>query len=122
MPISNYIRRCIRLPIGTAVLLIALIGWGLQYKTSLYQEKYLHSPSPTPAKLLCETDRNLTAQCVLDSSLSTPSLNIADLHVLAANYEGELLRFDGVVQAVLQYPPLRHRPFEQSCLRAPPLS
>lgn len=45
-----------RLPIGTLGILLALIGWGLQYKTSLYFHLFQTSPEP-PAKLLSDAER-----------------------------------------------------------------
>lgn len=47
-----------RLPIGTLVLLLAVFGWGLGYKVSLYNfGKPFHAASPRRAKLLTEAER-----------------------------------------------------------------
>ena len=122
MSISGYLRRSTGLPIGTAMLLVALIGWGLQYKTSLYQERYLHSPSPSPAKLLSDAERGVTSKVVLGSHNSTPLAKIAKFRAPAASYQGEPLRDEGFVQFALHAVPPEYRAFRRFSLRAPPRS
>lgn len=57
----------VSLPTGTLVVLLALIGWGLQYKTSLYYHIFHVSPEP-PAKLLSDAERPATERCAVKSN------------------------------------------------------
>jgi hypothetical protein len=59
-----------RRPFGTLVILLALIGWGLQYKTSLYYHPFQTSSAP-PAKLLSEAERPSPPQRINLSSVTT---------------------------------------------------
>lgn len=56
-----------RMPVGTLVIVFALIGWGLQYKTSLYRH-FFHASSNPPAKLLSDAERPSIEQSTLQSS------------------------------------------------------
>ena len=52
------------LPLGLMMLSMAIFGWGLQYKLSLYQSKDSISHSAPEAKLLSEKERPATGQAM----------------------------------------------------------
>ena len=55
-------RRAVLLPLGLLILAIAVFGWGLQYKLSLYQGKDSISHSAPVAKLLSQKERPAAVQ------------------------------------------------------------
>jgi len=112
----------VRLSAGTLVILLALIGWGLQYKTSLYHNFFQTSPDP-PAKLLSDAERPCTEQISLASVASKVRTKSVSHSVLAAAFEREPARAEDASLLVLQVAvstPLRAR--THFLLRAPPLS
>jgi hypothetical protein len=63
-------RRAVILPIGLLMLCMAVFGWGLQYKLSLYKGKDSVSHLAPVAKLLSQKERPAAVQAVL--RLSNP--------------------------------------------------
>lgn len=114
----------IRLPIGTLtlVLLLALIGWGLQYKTSLYQRDHRHSTSVPPAKLLSEAERSSASKGVISSPVLTSPVGIASPHVPAAGYDRWSVRGERYFLFISQDAPLAHRLCTRFFLHPPPFS
>ena len=55
-------RRAVLLPLGLLMLSLAVFGWGLQYKLSLYQAKNSIAHLTPEAKLLSQKERPATAQ------------------------------------------------------------
>jgi len=118
--ISRRSRRS-RLPIGTLVLLLAVFGWGLGYKTSLYHPgKHFRAASPNPAKLLTETERE-------DSGKRAASLHgrayppgDGGVQALAGECETAWAAGESQVPAVSQSGGRIWRGFGLSLLRAPP--
>jgi hypothetical protein len=66
-------RRCaFLLPLGLLMLSMAVFGWGLQYKLSLYKSKDSISHLAPEAKLLSQKERPVTGQA-MDVRPSEPS-------------------------------------------------
>jgi hypothetical protein len=59
---SSSNRRAVLLPLGLLMLSLAVFGWGLQYKLSLYQGKSSIAHLTPEAKLLSQKERPATAQ------------------------------------------------------------
>jgi hypothetical protein len=59
---SSDSRRAVLLPLGFLMLSLAVFGWGLQYKLSLYQGKDSITHQAPVAKLLSQKERPATAQ------------------------------------------------------------
>ena len=82
--------RKVRETLCVIALLIAVTGWGLLYKASLCQERYLHSPFPVPAKLLTESERSHIQQnSTVGHFVSKPFLIEANLHPAISSLESE---------------------------------
>jgi len=112
-----------RLPLGTLALLLALFGWGLQYKTSLYHSgKDLHSHSVPPAKLLSEAERRISARHSVDSAVSAASVKTTAGHAEFA--DGDLSAENAAYNFALvsEHTPERQRPFWRLGPRSPPRS
>jgi hypothetical protein len=62
--ISRNRRRAVLLPIGLLMLCMAVFGWGLQYKLSLYKGKDSVSHLAPVAKLLSQKERPTTGQAI----------------------------------------------------------
>lgn len=73
-----------RLQIGMLMLLLALIGWGLQFNVSRFGEKQLHAPPIPPGKLLLDADQGAAVTCAVACRVSLPPVRAMNLHVLAA--------------------------------------
>jgi hypothetical protein len=58
-------RRAILLPIGLLMLCMAVFGWGLQYKLSLYQGKDSISHLAPVAKLLSQKERPVAGKTLV---------------------------------------------------------
>jgi hypothetical protein len=61
---SSGSRRAVLLPLGLLMLSLAVFGWGLQYKLSLYQAKNSIAHLTPEAKLLSQKERPATTQAV----------------------------------------------------------
>jgi hypothetical protein len=87
----------VRLPIGTVVLLMAVFGWGLEYKTSLYQEpgNIFHSRSLPPAKLLTEAERTLSSKQAAFGYGLNRGAKFASSHLLAAGWRVDQTACEG---------------------------
>jgi hypothetical protein len=66
-------RRAVLLPLGLLMLSLAVFGWGLQYKLSLYQGKNSIAHLTPEAKLLSQKERPATAQALDARSLAVPA-------------------------------------------------
>jgi hypothetical protein len=75
-------RRAVLLPLGLLMLSMAVFGWGLQYKLSLYQGKDSTSHQVPVAKLLSQKERPATGQ-VLSNPADLPILTIVLIVALA---------------------------------------
>jgi hypothetical protein len=75
-------RRAVLLPLGLLMLSMAVFGWGLQYKLSLYQGKDSISHQAPVAKLLSQKERPATGQ-VLSHPADLPILPIVLIVALA---------------------------------------
>lgn len=74
-------RRCaFLLSFGLLTLSMAVFGWGLQYKLSLYQGKGSIAHSTPEAKLLSQKERPLVAQ----TTLSTRPTQLPAFHLFPA--------------------------------------
>lgn len=111
-----------RVLIGTLALLLALIGWGFHYKTSLYQGNHPHSGSVTPAKLLSEAERSSPSKRAITFPVLIPPVTIACSHVPAAGYENRSVRGERYFLLISQDAPRAHRPIKRFFLRPPPIS
>jgi hypothetical protein len=109
------------LPLGLLMLSMAVFGWGLQYKLSLYQAKDSISPLTPEAKLLSQKERPVATQAmdVRPSELPAfpllPALLMAALtpglyqaaarYVRTASTEGSRAPLPPCLQAVFLRPP-----------------
>jgi hypothetical protein len=59
-------RQAVLLPLGLLMLSMAVFGWGLQYKLSLYQSKDSISHSAPEAKLLSQKERPVAVQATVE--------------------------------------------------------
>lgn len=113
-----------RLPLGTLILLLAVFGWGLEYKTSLYQDQQsnLHSKSQPPAKLLSEAERNVSSKRMVSFAGLIGGVKIATPDLLATGNSVEQAR----CVSELCLPPQETAPRRSSStkyfIRPPPLS
>ena len=109
---SSGSRRAVLLPLGLLMLSLAVFGWGLQYKLSLYQSKNSIAHLTPEAKLLSQKERPATAQA-LDAR--TPQAPVFAAFVFVAM--ASLLR-----QAAARYLRIesreRSRPSRPPCLQA----
>jgi hypothetical protein len=65
-------RRAVLLPLGLLMLSLAVFGWGLQYKLSLYQSKNSIAHLTPEAKLLSQKERPATAQALVARTPQVP--------------------------------------------------
>jgi hypothetical protein len=124
MLFSNSPTHRIRLPFGTLVLLLAVFGWGLQYKTSLYQDQRsnLHSKSLPPAKLLSEAERIASSKHAVSSAGLITGVTTATLGAPWAGYDAELTLCEGCLSPT-QRGAAPTRSFSAKLfIRPPPLS
>lgn len=113
--------RRFRLPIGTLVLLLAVVGWGLQYKTSLYpQANHRHAAAVIPAKLLNDGETSLTWNDAIPSTGSVLPIGLASPDAIATGYHREPERSEGHLCLVSQKVPREQRPDARFFLRGPP--
>ena len=61
---SSGSRRAVLLPLGLLMLCLAVFGWGLQYKLSLYQAKTSIAHLTPEAKLLSQKERPATTRAL----------------------------------------------------------
>jgi hypothetical protein len=61
---SSGSRRAVLLPLGLLMLSLAVFGWGLQYKLSLYQAKTSIAHLTPEAKLLSQKERPATTRAL----------------------------------------------------------
>ena len=123
MPVHRIPAHRARLPFGMLVLLLAVIGWGLEYKISLYRAIYLHSPSPLPAKLLSEAERKLASKRTAPALLeSIRRMAAGTLSAVTAEYRDAALCIECCSIRASQDPRQERWIVRHLSLRAPPLS
>lgn len=115
---SFKLARRFRLPVGT--LLLAVVGWGLQYKASLYpQANHRHAAAVIPAKLLNDGETSLTWNDTIASTGPLFPIGLASLHVPATGYDREPGRSEGI-SFVSREVPREQRRDRRFFLRGPP--
>jgi hypothetical protein len=67
-------RRAFLLPFSLLMLSMAVFGWGLQYKLSLYKGKNSITHLAPEAKLLSQKERPTAAQALSDHPVEPPSV------------------------------------------------
>lgn len=109
------------LPMGTLLLLMAVVGWGLQYKTARYARDASHRvSSAVPATFLNDGERTLISNAALQSRGSGLPVGLTSFNVYAAGDHPELLLFKGGLIPVPPVPTRKHGLSRQSSFRAPP--
>lgn len=110
-----------RLPIGTLVLLLAVFGWGLGYKISLYGfGKPSHAASPRHAKLLTEAERCAAEKRSAHAGTQASTHGSGSAQAFAAEGAPALKparRIEAIAKPAGRMP---LRGFDHSQLRAPP--
>jgi hypothetical protein len=81
---SSGSRRAVLLPLGLLMLSLAVFGWGLQYKLSLYQSKDSITHLAPVAKLLSQKERPAATQGVVARSPEVPPSPFVAALVLVA--------------------------------------
>lgn len=114
----------LRLLIGTLALLLAVLGWGLSYKTSLYrnQETIFHSALVPSAKFILENEKSLGSLVAVISSAPSRLPGLASPHFFAAGYDGKSLCGEGCLLCDWPNELSQHEPRWQFFIRPPPLS
>jgi hypothetical protein len=111
---SSGSRRAVLLPVGLLMLSLAVFGWGLQYKLSLYQGKNSITHQAPEAKLLSQKERPATAQALDVRSPDLPAFPLLGFMFVAV---ASLLR-----RAATRYLRTgnveRSRPPRPACLQA----
>ena len=105
-------RRAVLLPLGLLMLSLAVFGWGLQYKLSLYQNKNSITHQAPVAKLLSQKERPATAQLLNARSPEAPAFAAFEFVAMAfllCLTAARFLRSGG---------PERSRPPRPPCLQA----
>jgi hypothetical protein len=77
-------RRAVLLPVGLLMLSLAVFGWGLQYKLSLYQSKDSITHLAPEAKLLSQKERPAARQALPARSPEAPAFPFVAALVLVA--------------------------------------
>jgi hypothetical protein len=78
-------RRAVLLPLGLLMLSVAVFGWGLQYKLSLYQSKDSITHLAPVAKLLSQKERPAATQLLAARSPEVPDFPFVAAFVLVAS-------------------------------------
>lgn len=120
MRLSHLARR-FRLPIGTMVLLAAVVGWGLEYKVSLYEHgNPLTVTSSVPGKVLSDTDQCARGNGAAASIEAGSPTGDASLPVAAAGVFREPAGSEGELSLVSQDIRRERRSGQGISLRGPP--
>jgi hypothetical protein len=106
---SSGSRRAVLLPLGLLMLSLAVFGWGLQYKLSLYQSKNSIAHLTPEAKLLSQKERPAATQGLVARSPEVPAFPFVAAFVLVASF---------LVRAAARY--LRTGSMEKSRPSRPP--
>jgi hypothetical protein len=127
MLLANNAARRARLPIGTLALLLAVFGWGLHYKISLYQdlECSFSSTSVPPAKLLSEAERIQVAKGGATSRISISGSRASSPDALApagTHYSKSISHGSSFLLASREVVAERHLSSRQFFIRPPPLT
>jgi hypothetical protein len=81
---SSGSRRAVLLPLGLLMLSLAVFGWGLQYKLSLYQSKDSITHLAPVAKLLSQKERPTATPGLVTRSPEVPASPLVAAFVLVA--------------------------------------
>ena len=81
---SSGSRRAVLLPLGLLMLSLAVFGWGLQYKLSLYQSKDSITHLAPVAKLLSQKERPVATQRLVARSPEVPAFPFVAASILVA--------------------------------------
>ena len=108
-------RRAVLLPLGLLMLSLAVFGWGLQYKLSLYQGKNSITHLAPEAKLLSQKERPAATQGLGARFPEVPAFPAFAAFVLVA--VASLLR-QAAVRYVRTGSMERSRPPRPPCLQA----
>jgi hypothetical protein len=112
---SSGSRRAVLLPLGLLMLSLAVFGWGLQYKLSLYQGKNSITHRAPEAKLLSQKERPATAQALDARSPEVPAFPLfVDFMLVAVAFLLRLAATRYVRTGSLE----RSRPPRPPCLQA----
>jgi hypothetical protein len=112
-----------RLPIGMLALLLAIFGWGLEYKTSLYQHwRDPHPSSIPPAKLLAEGEKCDIEKLAASSIDSSSQVKVSSQLLPAAGFERERSRFEQPLSSATFDARRKLQRQTQSFIRPPPFS
>ncbi len=111
-------RRAVLLPLGLLMLSMAVFGWGLQYKLSLYQSKHSIAHCAPEAKLLSQKERPATVQPP-DPLTRLPLLPLVFLAALGLTLYASTNCFAGTWGAD-DRPPLRPAFYRFALVRPPP--
>jgi hypothetical protein len=103
-------RQAVLLPVGLLMLCMAVFGWGLQYKLSLYKSKDSISHSAPEAKLLSQKERPVAVLASVHPQ-PVPAWPAILLVVLTLGLLQAARSFDSATREAA-WPPL------QGCLRA----
>jgi hypothetical protein len=79
---SSGSRGAVLLPLGLLILSLAVFGWGLQYKLSLYQRKNSITHQAPEAKLLSQKERPAATHGVVARSPEVPAFPFVAAFVL----------------------------------------
>ena len=79
-------RRAVLLPLGLLMLSLAVFGWGLQYKLSLYQSKNSIAHLTPEAKLLSQKERPAATQGLVARLPEVPAFPFVAAFVLVASF------------------------------------
>ncbi len=121
--LSSFTAHRFRWPIGSLVLLLALFGWGLEYKLSLYHEWEVHHiSSDPPAKLLTEAERRIAPKGAITSPVLVRPIRVLSAHALVPEYGREQARSASPLLPVFQEAPARYRLAGRFFIRPPPVS
>jgi len=83
---SSGSRRAVLLPLGLLMLSLAVFGWGLQYKLSLYQSKNSIAHLTPEAKLLSQKERPAATQGLVARLPEVPAFPFVAAFVLVASF------------------------------------
>ena len=83
---SSGSRRAVLFPLGLLMLSLAVFGWGLQYKLSLYQSKNSIAHLTPEAKLLSQKERPAATQGLVARLPEVPAFPFVAAFVLVASF------------------------------------
>ena len=110
-----------RLPMRTLLLLMAVVGWGVQYKTAHYAQDPSHGVSSgVPATLLDDGERTLRSDCAVAPDRSGPPVGLTSPDVPVAGFHFEPVLPKGGLLPSAHDGARKDRLKVESSFRAPP--